>query len=327
MVDADELGRYRPEVMGHCYRMLGSVVDAEDAVQDTMVRAVRALDRFEQRATLKTWLIRIATNVCLDALKRRSKHRIRPMVKPPGSIEGPFEPSPAEDWVEPIPDAWVTPVDANPEAVAAARRNVRLAFVAVLQHLPPRQRAALVLTQVVGLSSKEVAVSLDTTVASVNSALQRARKRVETLDRPSLPSPSDAEVVERYARAFEQFDLDALSALLAEDVAFQMPPIPLWVQGRRTVAAFLAGPGRECAGSVLIPVAANGGFAFAQYRHGGRTPWGLVTLEVADGHITGIDTFLDVDALFPRFGLPCEWIGEKIEAAPMSLRGPASPRG
>jgi RNA polymerase sigma-70 factor (ECF subfamily) len=303
----DEIAQHRPVIVGHCYRMLGSLVEAEDATQDTLVRAVRALDRFEGRSALRTWLLRIATNVCLDVLKRRTRRRERPMDHPPGTPAGPFEPTPAEDWVEPLPDAWVVPADAGPEAIATTRRNIRLAFVTALQHLPPRQRAALLLTDVVGMSAKEAAATLDSSVPSLNSALQRARRTLATLERPVRPTPEDADVVERYARAFEAYDTAGLVRLLTDDVAFQMPPIPLWVQGPAMVAAFLEGPGAECEGSILVPVRASGGPAFAQYRQGGRLAWGLVTLELTDGRISGIDTFLDVEALFPRFDLPMQW--------------------
>lgn len=317
-MNVDVLDRLRPEVLGHCYRMLGSIVEAEDAAQDTMVRAVRGLPGFEGRAALRTWVFRIATNVCLDALAKRKKRRERPMAFAPGTLEGPFDPTPAEDWIEPVPDAWVVPRDASPEAVVNLRRSIRLAFVTALQLLSARERAALLLADVVGFSAAETAEALALTTAAVNSALQRARARLADVEGPVEPTPADTEVVERYARAFERFDLDGLVQLLSDDVAFQMPPIPLWLRGSSDVHAFLAGPGRECRGSVLVPVAASGGFAFAQYRHGGSTPWGIVTLEVRGGQVVGIDTFLDVDTLFPRFGLPDRWVGEKSVPPAMS---------
>ena len=299
---AVDLEPHRPALRGHCYRMLGSAVDADDAVQDTLVRALRGLDRFAGRSSLRTWLVRIATNVCLDELQRRER-RVRPMEAPPGTPEGPFGFEPAEKWIEPIPDDWVVPSGADPATVLAARQDIRLAFVAALQHLPPLQRAALLLTQVVGMSAREAAEALDTSVASVNSAAQRARATVSALDRGAV-APADPATVERYAAAFEAYDVERIVALLADDVTFCMPPIPLWLRGPAHVATFLAGPGAECEGSVLVPVRASGAPAFAQYRHGGRTPWGLVVLGVEGDRITAIDTFLDVGALFPMFGLP-----------------------
>ncbi len=303
-----QLAALRPVLIGHCYRMLGSPTDADDAVQETMIRAIRGLPGFEGRASLKTWTLRIATHVCLDELSRK-KRRERPMEAPPGGLDGPFDPTPPERWVEPVPDAWVVPVDAGPEEVLAARQSVRLAFVAALQHLPARQRAALLLTQVLGFSAKEAGEALDLSVAAINSALQRARARVAELDPAGAADPDQriGEVADAYQHAFERFDLDRLVAMMAEDVTFDMPPIPLWVQGPAMVRAFLAGPGHECEGSVLVPAPACGTAAFAQYRHGGETPWGIVVLQVADGQVTGVTTFLDTERLFPVFGLPMVW--------------------
>lgn len=313
-----DLEAHRPALLGHCYRMLGSAADADDAVQDTMVRAIRGLSGFTGRAALRTWLLRIATNVCLDELSRR-KRRARPMEAPPGAPGDPITFTPAEDWVEPVPEAWLLPPSADPHAVLATRQSIRLAFVAALQHLPPRQRAALLLTQVLGLSAAETAEILSSTVSSVNSALQRARARLTELD-PAAPEPPSTDLAERYAAAFERYDVDALVALMTDDVTFCMPPIPLWLRGRAHVTTFLRGPGAECEGSVLVPVAASGAVAFAQYRHGGRTPWGLVVLERRGDRVSGINTFLDVARLFPLFGLP-----QVFSSGPMSSGGPRSP--
>ncbi len=311
-----ELDAHRPLLLGHCYRMLGHPQDAADAVQDTFVRAMRGRDTLRAEASLRAWLVRIATNVCLDELGRR-KRRDLPTAGPPGSLTDAIETRPSDEWIAPIPDTWLhaaAPALAarldGPDERLARRESVRLAFVAALQHLPPRQRAALLLTQVLDWSAAEVATALETTVASVNSALQRARARLAELDPAPAGHDDDAaeELLRRYMVAFERFDMDALAALLTEDVRFSMPPITLWLQGPEQVATFLsAGPGAECRGSRVVPLRANGLPAFAQYRHGGATPWGVVVLEPRGDRIAGITTFLDVDTLFPLFDLPPRW--------------------
>jgi RNA polymerase sigma-70 factor (ECF subfamily) len=304
-----QLEQHRTALMGHCYRMLGSVVDADDAVQETLVRAWRSYDRFDGRASLRTWLYRIATNVCLDALSHQSR-RVRPMEEgPPGRADGELTRRPRTHWLEPIPDALVVPKDAEPAEQVALRQSVRLAFVAALQHLPPKQRAVLLLTEVLGMSAAEVAETLSVSVASVNSALQRARATLASRDvrTPEPLTPEQSELLERYVQAFERYDVDALSALLREDVAFNMPPIALWLQGPDAVRAFLRGPGAGCRGSRLVPTAACGSPAFAQYKphaDGGYSAWGLVVLELAGDRIAGWTTFLDTETLFPRFDLP-----------------------
>ncbi len=305
-----DLEAHRPALTGHCYRMLGSPSDADDAVQETMVRAWRALERFDGRSSLRTWLYRIATNVCLDALSDR-RRRARPMEREPGTVLDELVPQPRTYWIEPVPDARVLPADADPAELAVLRESIRLAFVAALQELPPRQRAALLLTEVLGWSAKEVADCLETTVASVNSALQRARA---TLGRPDREAPSErglsdaqSRLLERFVGAFERYDVDALAALLHEDVAFNMPPFALWLRGPDAVAAWLSGRGAACRGSRLIPVAASGSPAFAQYKpspEGGHRPWALAVLELEGERITGWTSFLETEALFPLFGLP-----------------------
>jgi RNA polymerase sigma-70 factor (ECF subfamily) len=305
-----QLEKHRAALTGHCYRMLGSAVDADDAVQETMVRAWRSLDRFDGRSSLRTWLYRIATNVCLDALADRSR-RERPVEEgPAGSVEDPLEVRPRTHWLEPVPDARAVPVDVDPAERAVLRQSIRLAFVAALQHLPPKQRAALLLTDVLGWSAAEVAESLDTTVAAVNSALQRARATLAARDlgdaRGSL-SDAQAELLDRYVAAFERYDVDALTALLHEDVTLSMPPYTLWLRGPEAIRAWLLGRGSGCRGSRLIPTAASGSPAFAQYRpaaQGGHEAWGLIVLELAGDRISGWTTFLDTESLFPRFGLP-----------------------
>jgi RNA polymerase sigma-70 factor (ECF subfamily) len=307
------LEQHRVELTGYCYRMLGSAFDAEDAVQETMVRAWRAYDRFEGRATLRSWLYRIATNVCFDALNCRNR-RARPMdLEAAQTAESPLGPPRAEaTWIEPVPDARVVP-EGDPADVAVARDSIRLAFVAALQHLPPRQRAVLILREVLRWKAAEVATLLDTSVASVNSALQRARAMLDSEDlAPVVPSdamdPDQAALLDRYVDAFERYDIESLVALLREDATLSMPPFSLWLQGHRDVAAWLVGPGHGCRGSRLVAVAANGSWAYGQYRPsgpGGRhEPWALQVIEVSDGRISGINSFLDTATLFPLFGLP-----------------------
>jgi RNA polymerase sigma-70 factor, ECF subfamily len=305
---------HRRELTGYCYRMLGSVFDAEDAVQETMVRAWRALDDFEGRSALRSWLYRIATNVCLDALSGRQR-RALPMDLA-GNPYPPVEASlagrrPGTAWVEPVLDRQVLPEDGDPAEQAVARESVRLAFVAALQHLPPRQRAVLILREVLRWKADEVAQLLDTTVASVNSALQRARATLSDIDGRPAPRTLDdeaRELLERYLDAFERYDIDAFVKLLHEDATQHMPPFEMWLRGAQDIATWMRGPGKECAGSRLIPVSANGTPAVAQYRPragGGREPWGLHVLEIEDGRIAHISSFLDLDQkLFVALGLP-----------------------
>lgn len=309
-----ELELHRPGLTGHCYRMLGSVLDAEDAVQEAMLRAWKGLERFDGRASVKTWLYRIATNVCLDVLGSAGRRRVRPVDLSEVAGTVPEEPvlaeRPREAWVEPIPDAMALPAaaDADPEERAILRESIQLAFVAALQYLPPRQRAVLLLTQVLNWSAAEVAESLDLSVAAVNSALQRARATLQARNPAVVPrvlSPDQQALVARYVAAFEAYDVDALTRLLHEEATLSMPPYELWLQGHASIARWLQGLGAGCRGSRLVPVAACGGQpAFAQYRAGGAEPWALLVLEVAGDRITSITSFLDVATLFPRFGVP-----------------------
>jgi RNA polymerase sigma-70 factor (ECF subfamily) len=299
--------------MGHCYRMLGSAFDAEDAVQETMVRAWRSLDKFDGRASLRTWMYRIATNVCLDVLSDRSR-RVRPIEDAPvGTVDDPLETRPRTHWLEPVPDTRVLPADADPFELAALRQSTRLAFVAALQHLPPRQRAALLLTEVVGWSAAEVSECLDMSVAAVNSALQRARatlarRNVHESDRPLSEAESD--LLDRYVDAFHRYDVDALVALMREDATLSMPPYTLWLQGRDSIRNWLLGRGCGCRGSRLLPTNACGSPAYAQYRPGAPPgayqPWSLTVLELKDGQIAAWNAFLDTGRLFPLFDLPLE---------------------
>ncbi|MCB9676304.1 MAG: RNA polymerase subunit sigma-70 [Alphaproteobacteria bacterium] len=296
---AEQLPSYRPVLRAHCYRMLGHPQDADEAVQDTLLRAVRALDRFEGRASLKTWLVRIATRVCLDAAERR---RRMPTQSPAGTPMGPFEPTSPDEWVAPIPHDWVPTTEPAVDEQVAIRGRVDLALVTLLQELPARQRAAVLLADVFDWTAAEVAETLEWTPAGVNSALQRARARLDGL--PPRPATVEPAVVARYRDAFARYDVDALVALLSDDVAFDMPPIPLWLRGSADVSAFLRGPGAECRGSIVVPVRGSGLYGFAQYRNRGRTPWALVLLEARGERITAVHSFLDTAALFPLFGAP-----------------------
>ncbi|MGP3984903.1 sigma-70 family RNA polymerase sigma factor [Streptomyces sp. KR80] len=308
------LEQHRVELTGYCYRMLGSAFEAEDAVQETMVRAWRAFDRFEGRSALRSWLYRIATNVCLDMLNG-SKRRARPMdLSSPSSASSALSPPlPEVTWVEPMPDGRVLPEVGDPAELALARESVRLAFVAALQHLAPRQRAVLILREVLAWKASEVAELLGTTVASVNSALQRARATLAasevTAADPADPLDEDQRaLLARYVDAFERYDMDLLTAVLHEDATLSMPPYDLWLRGRGEIRAWMLGTGIGCRGSRLVPVLANGSPAFGQYRPGGPDggfePWALQVLEVSDGRITGLNSFLDTAHLFPLFGLP-----------------------
>ena len=308
-----ELEQYRPELTAYCYRMLASPFDAEDAVQDAFVRAWRARDRFEGRAAMRSWLYRIATNVCLDMIKSRGR-RARPMDL--GPSREPIEANlnvPAEaHWIEPIPETLIAP-ERDPAEVVVTRESVRLAFVAALQQLPARQRAVLILREVLDWQATEVAELLGTSVASVNSALQRARATMATnkfeSDQDARPmSDVDRALLERYVAAFERYDLSALTALIQEDATQSMPPYDMWLRGRDDILRWWYGPGIGCQGSRVIPVAnASGRPAFGQYKpspNGGFEPWALQVLELSGGRIVEFTFFLDTARLFPLFGLP-----------------------
>src|SRR4051795_1195985 len=266
----DRLEQHRRELTGYCYRMLGSSFEAEDAVQETMIRAWRGIERFEGRAALRSWLYRIATNVCLDMLNGRQR-RARPMdMGPAGTPEGPVgAPLPEGPRLEPIPDARVVPAEADPAEVAQSRETIRLAFVAALQHLPARQRAVLILREVLHWKASEVAELLDTTVVSVNSALQRARSQLAASEiSPTDPlQPLDEAqqaLLGRYVDAFERYDMESLVSLLHEDATLSMPPYDLWLRGPDQVARWFVGIGAGCRGSRLLPVSANGSPGFGQ---------------------------------------------------------------
>ncbi|MDT0275893.1 sigma-70 family RNA polymerase sigma factor [Blastococcus goldschmidtiae] len=305
---------HRRELTGYCYRMLGSAFDAEDAVQETMVRAWRGLAAFEGRSALRSWLYRIATNVCLDQLSGRQRRAL------PMDLAGdPYPPVPASlagrrpmtAWIEPVLDRQVLPEDGDPAEQAVARESIRLAFVAALQHLPPRQRAVLILREVLRWKADEVATLLDSTVASVNSALQRARATLADLDGRPAPRTLDDEdraLLARYLDAFERYDIEAFVQLLHDDATQHMPPFEMWLRGAADIGTWMQGPGAECRGSRVFLTSANGTPAVAQYRPragGGHEPWGLHVLEIEGGRVAHISSFLDLGTgLFVKLGLP-----------------------
>jgi RNA polymerase sigma-70 factor (ECF subfamily) len=310
-----QLEQHRAELTAYCYRMLASPFEAEDAVQETFLRAWRGIDRFEGRAALRSWLYRIATNVCLDMLNGRQR-RARPMDLGPARepVEANLTTLPEVTWIQPAPDELVVPEQSDPAEVTAARETVRLAFIAALQHLPPRQRAVLILCEVLRWQAAEVAELLETSVASVNSALQRARatlkaNKVNASDTSPSVDEADEELLARYVAAFEAYDMDALTALIKEDATQSMPPYDLWLGGREHIFAWWLGPGIACRGSRMIPtVSANGAPAFGQYKPSesgeGYDPWALQVLEISEGRICELTFFLDTETLFPLFGLP-----------------------
>jgi RNA polymerase sigma-70 factor (ECF subfamily) len=317
-IGAQEIGleaieQHRGELAVHCYRMLGSAFEADDAAQETIVRAWRSLDSFEGRSSLRSWLYRIATNICLDQLRGRNR-RARPMDLGPASSTAAFDGRQLADdaWVTPMPDARWTPPAGDPAEMAAVRESVRLAFVAALQHLPARQRAVLLLRDVLRWQAAEVAELLDSSVQSVNSALQRARATLaeRPVDQdglaPSVVPTEHQQLLTDYVEAFEAYDMDRFVQLLRDDVVMAMPPYDFWITGPAEVRRWMLGPGAGCLGSRLLPTTANGCPAFGQYRvdpAGGHAPWALHVLEITSGRITGLHAFVAAE-LFPLFGLP-----------------------
>jgi RNA polymerase sigma-70 factor, ECF subfamily len=310
--DPDSLEAYRRELTGYCYRMLGSGFEAEDAVQEVMLRALRSAGGFEGRSSLRTWLYRIASNVCLDQLRGRSRRAmpagLGPASPPDGEHLGPMLPEHA--WVSPAADVRTLPAEGDPAEIAAAKETIRLAFVTALQYLPARQRAALVLCQVLRFEAAEAAEQLGTTVAAVQSAVQRARTTLAAL--PSEQRPADvtsdhADLLARYIDAFERYDISGLIGLLQADAVQSMPPFAMWLRGAEDIGEWMLGPGAGCRGSRLTATAANGCPAFGQYRidpAGGYAPWALHVLEVHAGKVAGVHAFLDTPHIFPQFGLP-----------------------
>src|SRR4051812_15667828 len=302
-----EMETHRRALTGYCYRMIGSGTEAEDAVQETMVRAWRAADKLEARGALKSWLFKIANHVCIDMLQS-AQRRAQPMdLGPAQDAGGPLgAPLVESAWVRPIADASVL----DPADVAADKETLRLAFVAALQHLPPRQRAVLILREVLRWQASEVAELLDTSVASVNSALQRARATLEQLDLDTggsadVDDAEQRELLAGYVEAFERYDIASLVKLLRDDAAFSMPPFPLWVRGPEQIHDFMLGTGAKCEGSRLLLTRANGGPAVAIYNRAddGYAPWALVVLEFSGGRISGLHHFIYPE-IFPAFGLP-----------------------
>lgn len=326
------LEAHRVELTGYCYRMLGSSFEAEDAVQDTLVRAWRSFDKFEGRSSLRSWLYRIATNVCLDMLSAGNK-RARPvdLTETTPLARAALKPQPGHVWLEPIPDSRVLPDHDDPAEAAVAKESVRLAFMAALQQLPPKQRAVLILREVLAWRAAEVAELLGTSVASVNSALQRARATLaerkaagenggtgrEGSDGGDVSDPLDEEqqkLLERYVAAFEEYDMAALTALLHEDAVMTMPPFDLWLTGPADMTGFMTTLGSSCAGSRLLPLAVNGIPGFAHYKpdpeKGGFSPWAVQALEISEGRINGLHCFLDTERWFLFFGLPLHLEGD-----------------
>ena len=307
-----ELEQYRAPLTGYCYRMLGSTFDADDAVQDTLLRAWQAWDRFEGRSSLRSWVYKIATNVCMDRLRGKERRVLAMDLTSPAS---PFEPAtetlPEATWITPVADADIESA-ADPADQVVRRDTIRLAFVAALQHLPPRQRAVLILREVLSWQATEVADLLGTTVASVNSALQRARATLASaqvrVDGEFDPlNETHRRLLQSYVRAFETYDMDALVKLIHEDASQSMPPYNMWLRGADNLVAWYTGFGIGCKGSRLIPLWMNGSPAFAQYRPsgpGGRhEPWAIQVLEIRGDRIAHFHAFLDT-TLFARFGLP-----------------------
>jgi RNA polymerase sigma-70 factor, ECF subfamily len=307
------LEEHRRELTGYCYRMLGSPFDAEDAVQETLTRAWRSYDGFDGRASIRSWLYRIATNVCIDSLNGRNRRALpvdltAPAAPVAASLGAPL---PEQRWVFPIPDDRVVPLHGDPADVAVARESIRLAFVAALQHLPPRQRAVLILREVLRWTAEEVAALLETSVAAINSALQRARavlaERDVTEGHSAVPGDDEREdLLRRYVAAFERYDIEALVALLREDATQTMPPYEMWLRGATDIGRWLLGPGAGCRGSRLLPTVANGLPAFAQYRvdpAGGHRAFSIQLITISGGRIGAFNHFLE-PRLFPLFGLP-----------------------
>ena len=312
------LERHRRELTGYCYRMLGGAHEAEDAVQETMLRAWRAFDRFEGRAAVRSWLFRIATNVCIEMLRGRKRRAL------PVDLAGPAErgartgaPLPEVTWVQPVPDGRVLPATDDPADRAVARESVRLAFVAALQHLSPRQRAVLILRDVLRWRAREVAELLGTTVVSVNSALQRGRAALAAVDEAAgegptgpLDDPTDPDTqafLERYVEAFQRFDVDGLVALLHEDVTLDMPPFDLWFRGAEAVLAWADEADAFCRNGRFLPAGtANGAPTYGMYHQspgGGHALAGIHTVEVAGGRVVAVHAHLD-PSLGPLFDLP-----------------------
>jgi RNA polymerase sigma-70 factor, ECF subfamily len=309
-VQPEDLEQYRRELTGYCYRMLGSFFEAEDAVQEAMVRAWRGIGGFEGRSALRSWLYRIATNVCLDMLRGRERRALPVDLGPSSTADGSLGPMlPEHAWIQPVPDARVLSGDGDPAELVASRETIRLAFVTALQHLPARQRAVLILREVLSWHAAEVAELLETSVASVNSALQRARATLAVRDvsrSSGVPTDYQRALLARYVDAFERYDIDSLVSLLHDDAVMSMPPYDFWLRGPVEMGRWFLGQGIGCRGSRLVATAANGCAAFGSYRpdaNGGHQPFALQVIEISADRIVGHHNFLDTN-LFAAFGLP-----------------------
>ncbi|HKE73042.1 MAG TPA: sigma-70 family RNA polymerase sigma factor [Acidimicrobiales bacterium] len=307
----DELESHRRELTGFCYRMLGSGSEAEDAVQETMVRAWRAIDGFEGRSSLRSWLYRIANNVCIDMI-RSPQRRARPMDMGPSTATADVvlgAGRPEQEFVQPIADHRIIDLSGDPAQVSAERESVRLAFVATLQHLPARQRSVLILCDVLRWQASEVAELLDTSVAAVNSAHQRARATLADMETEPLDptvDPAHRALLDRYVDAFERYDIPALVTLLRDDVVMSMPPWDTWLRGKEDVGAWFLGQGIVCKDGRLLPIEVNGTAGYGNYHlvsPGHWEPWGIQVIEVAGGRIVGHHNYIDRE-LFAEFGLP-----------------------
>jgi RNA polymerase sigma-70 factor (ECF subfamily) len=310
----EDLEPYRRELTGYCYRMLGSAFEADDAVQEAMVRAWKAADSFEGRSAVRSWLYRIAHNVCLDMLRGRQRRAVAMDFGPAGTPETfKGDQRPETTWITPVPDGKVIDLDGDPADVAAGRETIRLAFIAALQHLPAKQRAVLILREVLRWQATEVAELLDTTVQSVNSALQRARatladRGLDDESQPSVITEAQQSLLDRYVDAFARYDIEELVSLLHDDAVMSMPPYDFWLQGPEHMGRWFGGPGIKCADGRILPIGtANGCAAFGTYRidpDGGFFPWSVQVIEIQGDRIVGHHNFLDTKTLFPIFGLP-----------------------
>ena len=313
-VSPDNLEQYRRELTGYCYRMLGSGFEADDAVQETMLRAWRAAGGFEGRSSVRSWLYRIATNICLDMLRGRQRRALPidlgPASPPVEAMLGDWHPD--DIWISPISDERVVPEHGDPAEIAVARDTIRLAFVTALQHLPARQRAALIICEVLKMPAAEAAATLGTSVPAVNSALQRARATLAALpeeQRPASVDEDQSELLAQYVDAFQRYDMDRLVTLLHDDALMTMPPYAMWVRGAQNITRWMQEPSpSQCRDSIMVPAGrVNGVQAFAQYKPdpaGGHAPWGLQVHEASGGRFSRLTFFLDTQRIFPAFGLP-----------------------
>lgn len=313
---SEQFEQFRRELTGYSYRMLGSSSEADDAVQETFLKAWRSWESFEARSSVRTWLYRIAHHVCVD-MHRSPQRRARPMDFGPATpaADVVLGEAPAEIWwIEPIADAGTIDTQGDPADAVAARESIRLALVTALQRLPARQRSALILCDVLRWSAAEAAELLETSTASVNSSLQRARATLAELDGEDVPAavgPEEQAMLDRYVEAFERYDIEALVAMMRDDVVLTMPPYPLWLQGPDQLSAWYLGQGSGCRGSKLVPIEANGTTAFASYRRvvgetpGRWKPFSIQFVDIIDGQITAQHNYLTPER-FSEFGLPSE---------------------